>query len=50
MPFSITNKFVDAGGDNVTLYTAPDADHSWEYNVDPEGFDAAIASWLTSLA
>lgn len=50
VPFSITNKFVDAGGDKVTLYTAPDAGHSWEYNVDPEGFDAAIASWLTSLA
>lgn len=50
VPFSITKKFVEAGGDKVTLYTAPEADHSWEYNVDPEGFDAAIASWLANVA
>lgn len=50
VPFSITKKFVEAGGDRVTLYTAPDADHSWEYNVDPDGFDAAIGSWLTTVA
>lgn len=45
-----SRKFIQAGGQNVTLHTAPSADHSWEYNVDRDGFDGAIATWLGAIS
>lgn len=47
IPFELTEAFA-AAHPNVTLVETASAPHGWEANVDPELFQSALASWLSS--
>jgi pimeloyl-ACP methyl ester carboxylesterase len=47
IPFELTKAFA-AAHPNVTLVETPSAPHGWEANVDPELFQSALSSWLSS--
>lgn len=46
VPYELTERFKAAGGELVTLHEASGADHSWEFNVDPDGFIDVAKAWL----
>jgi pimeloyl-ACP methyl ester carboxylesterase len=45
-PFAVSRRFVDRRRDLATLVTFPSVEHTQEWNVDPEGWDAAVFGWL----
>jgi pimeloyl-ACP methyl ester carboxylesterase len=45
-PFAVSRQFVDRRPDLATLVTFPSVEHTQEWNVDPEGWDAAVFGWL----
>ena len=45
-PFAVSRRFVDRRPDLATLVTFPSVEHTQEWNVDPEGWDAAVSRWL----
>lgn len=45
-PFAVSRRFVDRRPDLATLVTFPSVEHTQEWNVDPEGWDAAVFGWL----
>lgn len=49
IPFALSAAFADAHPGVVTLVETAEAPHGWEPNVDPQGFGAAIGSWLTRI-
>lgn len=46
VPFACSERFAEANPAFVELREAPDADHSWEYNVAPEWFTSVVRAWL----
>lgn len=49
IPFQLTNDFVTARP-NVVLVETAASPHRWEADVDPEGFQSALSSWLENSA
>lgn len=47
-PFAVSRRFVDRRPDLATLVAFPSVEHTQEWNVDPEGWDAAVLGWLRS--
>jgi pimeloyl-ACP methyl ester carboxylesterase len=47
-PFAVSRRFVDRRRDLAALVTFPSVEHTQEWNVDPEGWDAAVFGWLRS--
>ena len=47
IPFELTKEFA-AAHPNVTVVETAAAPHGWEANVDPERFQSALTSWLSS--
>ncbi|WP_320536127.1 alpha/beta hydrolase [Pseudarthrobacter sp. IC2-21] len=45
-PFAISREFVSRRPQLATLLTFPSAEHTQEWNADPEGWDAAVENWL----
>ncbi|GAA1786499.1 alpha/beta fold hydrolase [Pseudarthrobacter sulfonivorans] len=45
-PFAISREFVTRRPDLATLLTFPSAEHTQEWNSDPDGWDAAVENWL----
>ncbi|MET3161860.1 UNVERIFIED_ORG: pimeloyl-ACP methyl ester carboxylesterase [Arthrobacter sp. UYEF10] len=45
-PFAISREFVTRCPELATLLTFPSAEHTQEWNSDPEGWDAAVENWL----
>lgn len=46
VPFASTERFAAANPGLVDVREAPEADHSWEYNVAPEWFTETVRRWL----
>jgi pimeloyl-ACP methyl ester carboxylesterase len=45
-PFAISREFVTRRPDLASLLTFPSAEHTQEWNSDPDGWDAAVENWL----
>jgi pimeloyl-ACP methyl ester carboxylesterase len=45
-PFAISREFVSRRPELATLLTFPSAEHTQEWNSDPDGWDAAVEDWL----
>ncbi|WLQ05687.1 alpha/beta hydrolase [Arthrobacter oryzae] len=45
-PFAISREFVSRRHELATLVTFPSAEHTQEWNSDPDGWDAAVENWL----
>ncbi|MET4144824.1 alpha/beta fold hydrolase [Arthrobacter sp. UYCo732] len=45
-PFAISREFVTRRPELATLFTFPSAEHTQEWNSDPDGWDAAVENWL----
>ncbi|MDQ0078264.1 alpha/beta hydrolase [Arthrobacter oryzae] len=45
-PFAISREFVTRRPNLATLLTFPSAEHTQEWNADPDGWDAAVFDWL----
>ena len=45
-PFAVSRRFVSRRRDLATLVTFPSVEHTQEWNIDPEGWDAAVFAWL----
>lgn len=45
-PFAISREFVTRRPELATLLTFPSAEHTQEWNSDPDGWDAAVENWL----
>lgn len=45
-PFAISREFVTRRPELATLLTFPSAEHTQEWNSDPDGWDAAVEIWL----
>ncbi|MET3708860.1 pimeloyl-ACP methyl ester carboxylesterase [Arthrobacter sp. UYEF6] len=45
-PFTISREFVTRRPELATLLTFPSAEHTQEWNSDPDGWDAAVENWL----
>jgi pimeloyl-ACP methyl ester carboxylesterase len=48
-PFAISRAFVSRRPGLATLLTFPSAEHTQEWNSDPDGWDAAVESWLRNV-
>lgn len=48
IPVVLSRKFAAANPHQVTLVEIDGAEHAWEYNLDPERFNAVIADWVSS--
>ncbi|MDR6507710.1 alpha/beta fold hydrolase [Arthrobacter oryzae] len=48
-PFAISREFVSRRPELATLLTFPSAEHTQEWNSDPDGWDAAVEGWLRSV-
>ncbi|WP_236478710.1 alpha/beta hydrolase, partial [Escherichia coli] len=48
IPVSLSRQFAAANPQQVTLVEIDGAEHAWEYNLDPERFNAAIVDWVGS--
>ena len=48
-PFVISREFVAWRPELATLLTFPSAEHTQEWNSDPDGWDAAVESWLRNV-
>jgi pimeloyl-ACP methyl ester carboxylesterase len=48
-PFAISREFVARRPELATLLTFPSAEHTQEWNSDPDGWDAAVESWLRNV-
>jgi pimeloyl-ACP methyl ester carboxylesterase len=49
-PFAISREFVTRRPELATLLTFPSAEHTQEWNADPDGWDAAVENWLRTSA
>jgi pimeloyl-ACP methyl ester carboxylesterase len=49
VPIAVTRAFVAASGGRAELVEFPPTVHAWEYNVDPERFDEAVAAWAARV-
>jgi uncharacterized protein len=45
-PFAISREFVTRRPESAKLLTFPSAEHTQEWNSDPDGWDAAVENWL----
>lgn len=48
-PFAISREFVRRRPELATLLTFPSAEHTQEWNSDPDGWDAAVENWLRNV-
>ncbi|MEO5318154.1 alpha/beta fold hydrolase [Arthrobacter sp. CC3] len=48
-PFAISREFVSRRPELATLLTFPHAEHTQEWNSDPDGWDAAVENWLRNV-
>ncbi|MBP1235226.1 dienelactone hydrolase [Arthrobacter sp. PvP102] len=48
-PFAISRDFVSRRPELATLLTFPSAEHTQEWNSDPDGWDAAVENWLRNV-
>lgn len=48
-PFAISREFVSRRPELATLLTFPSAEHTQEWNSDPDGWDAAVENWLRNV-
>ncbi|MCY1239786.1 hypothetical protein D9M72_525980 [compost metagenome] len=48
-PFAISREFVSQRPELATLVTFPSAEHTQEWNSDPDGWDAAVGDWLRNV-
>jgi pimeloyl-ACP methyl ester carboxylesterase len=48
-PFAISREFVSRRPELATLLTFPSAEHTQEWNSDPDGWDAAVVNWLRNV-
>lgn len=48
-PFAVSCEFVSRRPELTTLLTFPSAEHTQEWNSDPDGWDAAVESWLRNV-
>ncbi|WP_104174862.1 alpha/beta hydrolase [Arthrobacter sp. Y81] len=48
-PFAISREFVARRPELAMLLTFPSAEHTQEWNSDPDGWDAAVESWLRNV-
>ena len=48
-PFAISREFVTRRPELATLVTFPSAEHTQEWNSDPDGWDAAVENWLRNV-
>lgn len=48
-PFAISREFVSRLPGLATLLTFPSAEHTQEWNADPDGWDAAVEDWLRNV-
>lgn len=48
-PFAISREFVSRRPGLATLLTFPSAEHTQEWNSDPDGWDAAVENWLRNV-
>jgi uncharacterized protein len=48
IPVGLSRAFLAANPAQVTLVEIDGAEHAWEYNLDPERFNATIADWVRS--
>lgn len=45
-PFAVSREFVGRRPDLATLLAFPSAEHTQEWNFDPDGWDVAVENWL----
>jgi pimeloyl-ACP methyl ester carboxylesterase len=48
-PFAISREFVSRRPELATLLTFPSAEHTQEWNSDPDGWDAAVEGWFRKV-
>ena len=48
-PFAVSRAFVSRLPELATLLTFPSAEHTQEWNSDPDGWDASVESWLRNV-
>ena len=48
-PFAISREFISRRPELATLLTFPSAEHTQEWNSDPDGWDAAVENWLRNV-
>lgn len=48
-PFAISREFVSRRPELATMVTFPSAEHTQEWNADPDGWDAAVENWLRKV-
>ncbi|WP_043480736.1 alpha/beta hydrolase [Arthrobacter sp. SPG23] len=48
-PFAISREFVSRRPELAMLLTFPSAEHTQEWNSDPDGWDAAVENWLLNV-
>jgi pimeloyl-ACP methyl ester carboxylesterase len=48
-PFAISREFVSRRPELASLLTFPSAEHTQEWNSDPDGWDAAVENWLRNV-
>ncbi|HEU5223025.1 MAG TPA: alpha/beta fold hydrolase [Candidatus Lumbricidophila sp.] len=49
VPFTLTERFIEAQGTFATLFESATAEHALEYNVDPAAFDARVLERLRGI-
>jgi uncharacterized protein len=48
-PFAVSREFVSRRPELATLLTFPSAEHTQEWNSDPDGWNAAVENWLRNV-